>query len=261
MKSMEQKISVVINTYNAAQFLQQSLDTVVGKFDEVLICDMESTDNTVDIAKRNGCSVVSFPKANHVSAEPARTFAIQSAQHPWVLVIDADELVTQELRDYLYQHISKEHPEEGLWIPRKNYFMGKFMHAFYPDYLLRFFIKEGTVWPPEVHTFPIVKGKCVKLPRNRKELAFIHLANDSVYDCIRKINQYTQNEVEKKKAKNYGLGALLWKPTFRFFKAYILKSGWRDGIPGLINALIQAVYQIVEISKIIENNRMLNKKD
>ena len=72
------KISVVINTYNAEQHLEAVLKSVQS-FDEVLICDMESTDSTLEIARRYGCRIVSFPKKNYVSAEPARTFAIQSA--------------------------------------------------------------------------------------------------------------------------------------------------------------------------------------
>lgn len=244
-------ISVVINTYNAEKHLARVLDTVKD-FDEIVICDMESTDSTLDIANKYGCKIVTFPKGNCVSAEPARTFAIQSASSEWVLVIDADELVTPELKQYLYDIIEKCDCPAGLWIPRKNYFMGKFMHAFYPDYLLRFFRKEGTVWPPEVHTFPVVQGKTKKIPRGRKELAFVHLANDSMYDCIRKINQYTENEVEKKSGKHYGVAALIFKPAFRFFKAYILKKGFLDGKAGFINAYIQAVYQIVMLGKIAE---------
>lgn len=262
---MQQKISVVINTYNAQQHLRRVLDSVRG-FDEILICDMESTDSTLDIAREYGCTIVTFPKRDYVSAEPARTFAIQSAKHDWVLIIDADELVTPELHDFLYAHVRKHTGSSaadfiaGLWIPRKNYFMGQFMHAFYPDFLLRFFIKEGTVWPPNVHTFPEVKGRCEKLPRNRKDLAFIHLADDDMFTCIRKINQYTQNEVEKKSGeqKHYGVGALIWRPFFRFFKAYVLKKGFLDGKAGLVNALIQAVYQIVTVGKIIENEKRSN---
>ena len=87
--SDKNKISVVINTYNAETFLQEVIDAVKD-FDEVLICDMESTDRTLDIARQNGCRIVTFPKANHKSAEPARTFAIQSASSDWVLVVDAD---------------------------------------------------------------------------------------------------------------------------------------------------------------------------
>lgn len=101
----ENKISVVINTYNAEQHLNRVLDAVKD-FDEVLICDMESTDSTLEIARRHGCRIVTFPKGDAVSAEPARTFAIQSASFHWVLVVDADELVTPELRQYLYRRIA-----------------------------------------------------------------------------------------------------------------------------------------------------------
>lgn len=251
MAKEENKISVVINTYNASKFLARVLDTVKG-FDEIVVCDMESTDDTVRIAQDYGCKVVTFPKGDCVSAEPARTFAIQSASCKWVLVIDADELVTPELKDYLYELIARHDAPQGLWIPRKNYFMGRFMHCFYPDYLLRFFVREGTVWPPYVHTFPIVNGRKDKVPAKRKELAFVHLANDPLRLRIDKTNQYTESEVEKKKDKGYGLAALLWRPAFRFFKAYILKGGIRDGKAGFICACYEGLYQFVAVSKIIE---------
>lgn len=256
-------ISVVINTYNASRFLREVLNSV-KTFDEIVICDMESTDNTLDIAREYGCKIVTFPKENHVSAEPARTFAIQSATHPWVLVIDADEIVTPELHDYLYDFISKHEDAldsrnadaiTGLWIPRKNYFMGRFMHCHYPDYLLRFFIKDGTTWPPHVHTFPTVRGRQERIPRQRMDMALIHLANDGVKDIVRKTNQYTENEIYKKAGKHYGWGALLWRPFFRFFKAYILKGGWRDGKEGFIRARLEGEYQLVMLGKFIEETK------
>lgn len=247
----ENKISVVINTYNASKFLARVLDSVKD-FDEIVICDMESTDETLQIAQQYGCKIVTFPKGDCVSAEPARTFAIQSASCKWVLVIDADELVTPALKEYLYEMVSHEDAPRGLWIPRKNYFMGQFMHCFYPDYLLRFFIKEGTEWPPYVHTFPTVKGRQDKIPAKRKDLAFIHLANDNMRLRIDKTNQYTESEVEKKKDKHYGIAALFYRPFFRFFKAYILKGGIRDGKAGLVCACMEGVYQFVAVSKILE---------
>ena len=62
--NMEQKISVVINTYNAETKLAKVLDTVKD-FDEVVICDMESTDSTLDIARKYNCKIVTFPKGEH----------------------------------------------------------------------------------------------------------------------------------------------------------------------------------------------------
>ncbi len=74
-------ISVVINTYNEAKNLQECLDSVKG-FDEIVVCDMESTDETVEIARRNGCKTIIFPKGSHTICEPARNTAIQSASNP-----------------------------------------------------------------------------------------------------------------------------------------------------------------------------------
>ena len=124
-------ISVVINTYNASCHLQQVLDTVKG-FDEVVVCDMESTDDTLDIAKRNGCKIVVFPRGSYQICEPARQTAIDAASCKWVLVVDADELVTPALKQYLYSLIGKENAPLGLYVPRKSRFMGRFMHCFYP---------------------------------------------------------------------------------------------------------------------------------
>lgn len=245
------KISVVINTYNAEKHLVRVLESVKD-FDEIVICDMESTDSTVAIARKYGCKIVTFEKKDYVSAEPARTFAIQSASCKWVLVVDADEIVPAALRNYLYQIIEEPDCPQGLYIPRKNYFMGQFMHCNYPDYILRFFVREGTVWPPYVHTFPLVKGKTTHIPAGRKDLAFIHLADDSIRVRVDKTNLYTENEVLKKSSKKYGTPALLYRPFFRFFKSFILKKGFLDGRAGFIYACFEGLYQFIMVSKIIE---------
>lgn len=255
------KISVVINTYNAERDLRQVLESV-KEFDEIVVCDMESTDRTLEIAKEYGCKIVIFPKANHVSAEPARTFAIQSATNEWVLVVDADEVVTKELREYLYQYIESDHHQCGLYIPRKNYIMGCFMKSSYPDYQLRFFKREGTVWPPYVHTFPKVEGPTEKIPKDRQDTALIHLSS-TAFSQLQKLNDYTENEVEKRKDMKVTYAKMLFSPAYRFFKAYILKGGFRYGKMGLIQATHNAMYKFVVMQKVLEaqNRRdILNHK-
>ncbi|MCF0202315.1 MAG: glycosyltransferase family 2 protein [Bacteroidaceae bacterium] len=251
MNNCNKMISVVINTYNAAATLEGTLKSVLG-FDEILVCDMESTDNTVQIAQSYNCKVVTFPKAHHCSAEPARTFAIQSAANKWVLVVDADEVVTPELKDYLYQRIKEDDCPAGIYIPRKNYFMNTFMRATWPDYQLRFFIKEGTVWPPYVHTFPVVQGRLERIPRSQSEKALLHNDPNRISVRIKKTNEYTENELDKKSHQKLGVAALLWRPAYRFFKAYILKKGFLDGLPGFIWAVYEAIYQFVIVSKSME---------
>ena len=250
------KISVVINTYNAELYLQQVLDSVKD-FDEVLICDMESTDGTLDIARKYGCRIVTFPKEGHAIVEPAREFAIHEAVCKWVLVIDADEVVTPQLKDYLYETISKTDAPApvGIAIPRKNYFMDHFLHSAYPDYVLRFFRQDLTHWPAVIHCSPEVNGQVMKIDKNRKELALEHLANDSVSDILRKTDTYSNYELPRRRHKHYGIGALMGRPLFRFFKSYIIKKGFLDGKPGLIHALLDAHYQFVIVSKLIEERK------
>ena len=247
---MKEAISVVINTYNARQYLGEVLESVKD-FDEIVVCDMESTDDTREIAVRSGCRIVTFPKGNHKSAEPARTFAIQSASSKWVLVVDADELVTPELREVLYAEITRPDCPAGFYIPRQNKFMGMFVRDFHYDFQLRFFIREGTEWPPYVHTFPKVQGQVVKLKADRKA-RLLHLMDETMQEYMAKMNQYTDNEVEKKKDKGYGLWALLWRPIWRFFKNYVLDGSFRMGTRGLIRSLMAGYYQFVLVAKIIE---------
>lgn len=116
-------ISVVINTYNAERYLAECLEAVKD-FDEIVVCDMESTDRTVEIAQRYGCKIVTYPKGDCVSAEPARTFAIQSASSEWVLVVDSDEIITPELRKYLYERTQADDGVKGLYIARLNKIFG-----------------------------------------------------------------------------------------------------------------------------------------
>lgn len=250
MYNGQNKISVVINTYNAEQHLDRVL-TAVKDFDEILICDMESTDHTLAIAQKHGCRIVTFPKANHKSAEPARTFAIQSATNKWVLVVDADEVVTPELRNELYKITELPDCANGYYIPRQNIFMGMFVRDFHYDYQLRFFIREGTYWPPFVHTFPKVQGRVDKLKGN-KQACLLHLMDETMHEYIAKMNEYTDNEVEKKSDKGYGIGALIWRPIWRFFKSYLLSGGYRMGSRGLIRSMLAAQYQFVLVVKIIE---------
>ncbi|MBQ9362308.1 MAG: glycosyltransferase family 2 protein [Bacteroidaceae bacterium] len=247
-------ISVIINTYNAERHLAQVLESVQS-FDEIILCDMESTDSTVQIAANFGCSVITFPKGEHNIVEPARQFAIDHATHEWILVVDADELVTPQLREYLYQLITTPDAPDGLYIPRKNYFMGRFMHCHYPDYILRFFRKSKTTWPPIIHQQPHVKGRIEHIPASRKELAFGHLANDTISQRLIKTDLYTDNELLRKANKHYTHFALIYRPFHRFFKAYLFKGGFRDGTPGFIKAVLEAYYQFIMLAKMEEQKR------
>lgn len=245
---MDRHISVVINTYNAEQYLCQVLEHV-KRFDEIVVCDMESTDSTISIARDYGCKIVTFPRGKHRICEPARNFAIQSASHNWVLVVDADEIIPMSLMDYLYDLI--EDPDfVALAIPRINRFMGT-EQSERADYLIRFFRKDKTFWPPTIHSAPQVDGMIKKVPHKR-ELSIVHLDDPTINRWIYKMNTYTDYEVGRKATKQYGYMKLLVKPVWAFIKSYIFRCGFKHGKPGIINAYMTAIYQTILMSKVVE---------
>ena len=243
-------ISVVINTYNAAKSLRRTLDSVKS-FDEVLVCDMESTDETLDIAREYGCTIVTFPKGDFNICEPARDFAIHSAKYEWVLVIDADEEVPAKLRDYLYEECLKDR-YDALQIPRKNFMFFRFTPSSYPDYQTRFLRRDKVSWPPTIHSHPIVDGKIGRIDRNRKDLALVHL-QDSMHKQLDKLNVYSDNEAVRRQDENVSIFDLVFKPLVQFFKVYFLKGGFLLGRVGYIQAQKEAFYKLSVLAKMYEN--------
>jgi len=241
-------ISVVIHTYNARKYLEKVLDTVKD-FDEILVCDMESTDDTLDIARKYGCKIVTFPKKNYTVPEPARDFAIHSVSNRWVLAVDADEFVTPELKDYLYKYI--ENPEcDALYIHRKNMFLGKWIKASYPDSQLRFFDQTKAKWPPVIHSVPIIDGKIGKMPKDTK-YALVH-AGVTVKGQIQKMNEYTENDLEKRARKKVNLLELMLIPFYSFFRYYILQGACFDGRAGFIKAAFSGCTKFLYLAKVYE---------
>ena len=253
------KISVIIHTYNAEEFLDKVLFAVKG-FDEIIVCDMYSSDNTIEIAKKHNCKVIYFEYAGGVP-EPAREYAISQAKYEWILSVDADEIVTPSLQSFLYDFEEKYSNYNGARIPRKNFFMGKFMHSAYPDYILRFFKKDKTKWPPNIHSKAKVEGEVYNIPMKQKDLAFIHLSNESISSTTAKMNRYTDLEAIRRSKKNYSSFDLLVEPFVRFLRFYIFKGGFRDGKAGFIWACMYSYYKFVTIVKVLENKNTYKDKD
>lgn len=244
-------ISVVINTYNAERYLEKVIEAV-KEFDEIVICDMESTDNTLNIAKKNGCKVVTFPKGNITIVEPARNFAIRQATHEWVLVVDADEIITPELRKYLYERIGQPDCPTGMFISRRNMYLGRYDKGkLSHDYQLRFMKRDKVDWPHTIHSIPRIDGTIDRAPSQYK---MIHLADETIPQFISKANIYSDNEVVKKAHKKYGTWALLYRPAWRFFRTYFIMGGIRQGRRGLIRAYMDAVCQVFIVTKMMEKD-------
>lgn len=245
-------ISVVIHTLNSERYLEQCLSSVRGA-DEIILCDMHSTDRTLEIAARYGCRIIHHARLNQVS--PARNFAIGHARSDWVFVVDSDEVIPPELWDYLVRYTANPDAADALRIPRKNFALGRFLWCWYPTLLIRFWRRGCADWsPPRVHSVPKIKGRIDGIDPRRTELAILHYNFDSIEQYIAQMNKYTTLELEKFRLRGETFSALkmIGRGACEFFKLLICRRGCRDGVHGLIFIVFSAFYQFVAMAKLWE---------
>ncbi len=258
--SLENTISVVINTLNEEANLAQCLDTVKGLADEIVIVDMHSEDKTIEIAKRYNAKVYFHKRLGY--ADPARNFAFSKATSHWILMLDADERIPKELAHELKRVASVKNSDiKVLYIPRKNLWFNRWIEhsLWWPDYHPRFFVKGSLSWPKEVHGHPLVDQKKSKYLPQEHELAILHHSIDSISRYISTLNRYTSLEVERMSAlevpfKRRHLILAPWREfRLRFFGE---GKGYKDGFDGLAISLMQAFYRFVSVLKYWEKQKL-----
>ena len=247
----DNKISVVIHTYNSDKIIKDCLESVKD-FDEIVICDMYSTDKTLDIAKEYNAKIVMHENIGW--ADPARNFAIQQASHSWVLVVDSDERITPELKEFLYNFINTETQYSAVKIPRNNYFWNILMEMQYPDYIIRFARKDSIYWPPKVHSHPQIDGEIYTIPKSERKLAFIHYTCDTPTKFVNVINKYTDCEIEKlvEEKKKINIYWRIFQSFTLIFEKFFFKNGWKNGIDGFILCVFWGFYKFLMYVKYYE---------
>ena len=254
-------LSVVINTKNAEKTLKQCLKSV--KFaDEIVVLDMQSDDQTVEIAKAAGARVFSTTDRGYV--EPARNEVILKAKGQWIFVIDADEEISAELQSAIQKIVSQSQTEESsvaYRISRKNMIWGKWMKhtGWWPDYQLRLFMRGKVHWKNEIHSIPEVKGKVVDLPAD-ESLALIHHNYTSIGEFIQRLDRYSTIQSTEVKTKR----PLSTTEVIEiFFDEWLRRlfewNGIKDGVRGQALSFLQSTSELVKVLKIWEKNGFRDK--
>src|SRR3989344_9129509 len=240
-------LSVVLATYNEEKNLAACLESFKDIADEIVIVDGKSQDGTVEIAKKYGARVkLTTNKANfHINKQ----MAIDEAKCDWILQMDADEHVSDEFKKEIREILTKDPEENGFWIPRKNYFLGRFLMkgGQYPDYTLRLYRKgKGRLPQRDVHEQAEVTGAVGYLKN-----ALLHYPYKDFATYVKKWGRYnnllsTQIE-EELKSKNsitklgYGFGYLLVKPAHWLFTTYGRHKGFMDSWQGFTFSFFSAL--------------------
>lgn len=252
---MLKKISVVINTLNEEENIQRALKSV-DWVDEIIVCDMYSTDKTVNIAKERGARIVYFRNTHYV--EPARNFAICKAKNDWVLVLDADEEITLSLKEKIIQLLSNNLTSEYIEIPRKNIIFNKWMKAsmWWPDYQVRLFKKGSVIWQDKIHSRPLLKGSGLRLGAE-EGFAIVHHNYQTISQFIERMNRYTTIEAKRLTDEGYKFNwkDLIEKPLNEFLSRFFANKGYLDGLHGLSLSFLQSFSFLVVYLKLWELSR------
>ncbi len=247
MPPSRQPLSVVIITLNAATQLAECL-AAAAFADEILVVDSGSMDGTVALAEDAGARVL---HQDWLGYGPQKQFAVEQTRHDWVLCLDADERVTPELRRAIESALAA--PRFGAYrFARCNRFLGRYLRhgEGYPDWSLRLFNRRQGRWSKDpVHEKVEAAGPVGTLPGD-----LLHDSAETLAAYLAKQNRYTSLAADAAYAagKRAGFARLAFSPVLRFAKFYLLRQGFRDGLPGFIHIAIGCFNSFAKYAKLLE---------
>lgn len=238
------KLSVVLATYNEEGNIARCLEAVKDLANEIIIVDGKSTDNTVKIAKSYKAKIIlvdNNPTHFHIQ----KKMAIDAATGDWILQLDADEVVTPALSSEIMSLITCSSVNNGYWIPRKNYFLGRFLKkgGQYPDYTLRLYKNGfGNLPAQDVHEQAKVEGEVGYLKN-----PMLHYGTPDFENYLVRNNKYTSLMAEQFSEQKLPINIILTfnhlivLPLKEFIWIYFRHRGYVDGFPGFVFALFSGL--------------------
>lgn len=238
-------VSVVVLTKNEEANIKDCLASVKGWADEVIVVDDESTDKTLDIVK--GFTDKVFIRKMDVEGRH-RNWAYAKAKNDWVLSLDADEKVTPELREEISEAI-KAKEFAAFDIPLRNYIGSYWVKhgGWYPASKVRLFNKNKFKYEEaEVHPRVFIDGPCGHLKSD-----IIHKGYPDLEHFLGSINRQSTLEAVKwiNTDRKMSLGRIIWRTVDRFFRRYLRKKAYKDGLYGFVISYFDSLYQVLSYLK------------
>ena len=240
--SMSQKLTVLIPCRDEERNIQSCIEAARLVADEILIADSGSIDRTLEIVQRQ--EDVRLIERTFVGYADFKNWAIPQAIHPWVLIVDADERVTQSLAEEI-RGLLESTPDEidAYWVYRRNFFLGheiKFS-GWNTDDVCRLIRRDRCRYGERlVHEEIDVDPKRTRWLRER----LIHYTVRNYDHYLEKRIQYTHLSAKHiwANGKRASFSSLFVRPLFRFVQLYVLRGGFRDGLAGLQVCMLTAFF-------------------
>ena len=240
-------VSAVLVARNAATQLGACLESAAFA-DEIVVVDSGSEDATCEVAARHGARVV---HKDWMGFGRQKQFAVEQARHDWVLCLDADERVSEPLAASIAGALAA--PVAPVYrMARRNRFLGKWLaHGEgYPDWSPRLFDRREARWSDD----PVHEKVLFAVTPGTLAGDLLHDSAEDLEGYLAKQNRYTTLAAEELLARGREAGAahMLFSPLVRFFKFYILRLGFLDGLPGLVHISIGCMNSYLKYAKLIE---------
>lgn len=250
MESFKREMSnltVVVLTKNEEKNIVEVIVNAQQVTNKVLIVDSGSTDKTVELAEAAGAKVVYRAWDNDFSAQ--RNFALEHVDTEWVLYLDADERMNDELIQDIKKVLNTSKKAMYRLIRRNSAFGRDFKYGVLgPDSVVRLFPKDEVHWEEKVHERPVGDLPIITLKGFLK-----HYTYTDFDQYISKMNAYSTIGAQNNKAKNKKVGVikdLVLRPFLAFVKMYILKKGFLEGWLGFVLCLNYANYTLNKYTKL-----------
>ncbi|MCE9528703.1 MAG: glycosyltransferase family 2 protein [Planctomycetales bacterium] len=246
-----QKLTVIIPCKDERLNIRPCIESARRVADEILIADSGSTDGTLDIVQEmGGCRVI---EREYVHSGDFKNWAIPQATHSWVLILDADERITEELAAEIKKHLASGPEHDGYWVPRQNYFLGHPIRysGWQNDVLMRFFHRDrGRYVGDTDHAEVAINTGRV----GRLKSKLTHYTYWSYDQYFRKFERYTkwQANVWHQQGRKPSTLRLLTTGPLRFLRGYVIQRGFLDGLPGLQLCMLHGFYSFMKQARLWE---------
>jgi ADP-heptose:LPS heptosyltransferase/glycosyltransferase involved in cell wall biosynthesis len=254
------KLSVVIITFNEEKNIGRCLQSVIGIADEIIVLDSLSTDKTREICESYGVKFIQHPFLGYIDQ---KNKALSYASYPHVLSLDADEIISDELKRSILE--AKENwTADGYYFNRLTNYCGKWIKhgGWYPDAKLRLWDTRKGKWKG------LLIHEKVELEPGAKTIPLkgdlLHYSYYSIHQHIEQANRFSEIMAAEylKKGKKANLFSLTIKPFWWFIKSYFLRAGFLDGFYGFLIAIVSSHANFLKFVKLkqlyIENKSQRN---
>lgn len=247
---MENKISVFIITYNEEKIIEQCLKKLFWA-DEIIIVDSKSTDNTLAICEKYGAKVFLKDFENYGNQ---KQFALNKTNNNWVLSLDADEILSDELCQEIQSLDLYKNDFQGYFIPRTHVFLNKIFHSGSENkkYILRFFNKnKGSFIENIVHETIVVNGKLGKLNNE-----MLHFTDFDIGNAVQKQTKYSLlgGEFLFGKNKKATIFKVVVKFPYEFIRVYFFQRNFLNGYEGFLWSMLASYSSFIKYAKLFELN-------